>query len=148
MGHMCLSTVTQGKGWVHHSIIIQETFPITATRLVSYNDRAFSNAVPKLWNGLPRDVSHRKSINSFVTQHTSVQNCFSFVILLPYMLYFKIFFSWFYLNAVVRHFWALGHIYIFYYIYNEVLYILCNVLLILFILTCYFVELIILNILH
>ncbi len=87
MGHMCLSTVTQGKGWVHHSIIIQETFPLTATRLVSYNDRAFSNAVPKLWNGLPRDVSHRKSINSFVTQHTSVQNCFSFIILLPYMLY-------------------------------------------------------------
>ncbi len=35
------------------------------TRFVSYSDRAFCKAVPKLWNILPRDVRHSKSIISF-----------------------------------------------------------------------------------
>ncbi len=35
------------------------------TRLVSYCDRAFCKAAPKLWNRLPRDIRHSKSINSF-----------------------------------------------------------------------------------
>ncbi len=35
------------------------------TRLVSYSDRAFSKAAPKLWNRLQRDIRHSKSINSF-----------------------------------------------------------------------------------
>ncbi len=35
------------------------------TRLVSYSDRAFCKAARKLWNRLPRDIRHRKSIYSF-----------------------------------------------------------------------------------
>ncbi len=35
------------------------------TRLVSYGDRAFCKVAPKLWNRLPRDIRHSKSINSF-----------------------------------------------------------------------------------
>ncbi len=35
------------------------------TRHVSYSDREFCKAAPKLWNRLPRDIRHSKSINSF-----------------------------------------------------------------------------------
>ncbi len=35
------------------------------SRLVSYSDRAFCKAVLNLWNRLPRNIRHSKSINSF-----------------------------------------------------------------------------------
>ncbi len=39
---------------------------------------AFCKAAHKLWNRLPRDIKHIKSINSFkcFTQNTSAQNYF------------------------------------------------------------------------
>ncbi len=49
------------RSLAHYNLLLVEPKP----RLVSYGDRAFCKAAPKLWNRLPRDIRHNKSINSF-----------------------------------------------------------------------------------
>jgi hypothetical protein len=49
------------RSLAHDNLLLVES----KTRLKSYGDRAFSNAAPKLWNRLPRDIRHSKSLNSF-----------------------------------------------------------------------------------
>ncbi len=49
------------RSLAHDNLLLVEL----KTRLVSYGDRAFCKAAPKLWNTLPRDIRHSKSINSF-----------------------------------------------------------------------------------
>ncbi len=48
------------KSLAHVNLLLVEP----KTRLVLYSDRAFCKAAPQLWNSLPRDVRHNKSINS------------------------------------------------------------------------------------
>ncbi len=49
------------RSLAHDNLLLVES----KTRLVSYSDRAFCKAAPKLWNRLPRDIRHSKSIKSF-----------------------------------------------------------------------------------
>ncbi len=48
------------RSLAHDNLLLVEP----KTRLVSYFDRAFCKTAPKLWNRLPRDIRHSKSINS------------------------------------------------------------------------------------
>ncbi len=61
------------RSLAHDNLLLVEP----KTRLASYGDRAFCKAAPKLWNRLPRDNRHSKSINSFkCSLDTSVRNGF------------------------------------------------------------------------
>ncbi len=52
------NTTTIIRSLTHDNLLLVEP----KTRLVLYGDREFCKATPKLWNRLPRDIRHSKSI--------------------------------------------------------------------------------------
>ncbi len=76
---------------------------------LSYGDRAFCKAAPRLWNRLPRDSRHIKSINGFKFHSRHI--CSKLLLICNYIrthVMYCMCFSWFYHNAVVRCFWAMN----------------------------------------